>query len=99
MQQKLARVDGTLQRFDPSPASSHGFARIGENLVHLPTSNRGVLEGNEIRPCRDATERYQPIPPETPIVADLNLDANGQNPFPVMWAHKPPQTHRRRRKP
>ena len=87
MESKIERVVGKLQSFDSRQGSSHGYARIGTALVHLPTSNRGVLVGDVIRPCNNG-ERYEKIPPETIIVADVNVDSAGKNPFPVAWAPK-----------
>jgi hypothetical protein len=90
------RVTGRLESFDSTPGKSHAYVRIGEAKLHWPTSARGVLEGDTIRPCRNG-ERYEKIPPETVIVADVTVDSSGGNPFPFAWAPKLTSKSRRTR--
>lgn len=90
------RVIGRLESFDPTPGKSHAYVRIGNAKLHWPTSARGVLEGNVIRPCVNG-ERYEKILPETLIVADVTVNSEGANPFPFAWAPKHlPKSQRRR---
>lgn len=78
---------GCLESFNSTPGKSHGYVRVDDTKFHVPTSSRGVLEGDTIRPCVNG-ERYEKIAKGTLIVIDLVVDAEGQNPFPVAWAPK-----------
>lgn len=79
------RVIGTLESFNSKPGESHAFVRIDGAKHFLPTSHRGVLDGDVIRLCANG-ERYVPLSEGTKVVVDINVNAEGQNPIPGLWA-------------
>ncbi len=81
------RITAKLESFDSTRGRSRVYVRVGDVKLLWPTSARGVLEGDTIRPCING-ERYEKIPPETIIVADVTVDSSGGNPFPFAWAPK-----------
>lgn len=84
------RITGSLQSFNGTPGKAHGYVRLTEGLlVHVPVSNRGVLQKEgKIKRCMNG-DRYDPIEPFTVICLDVEYDRKGQNPFVVAWAPKP----------
>ena len=90
------RITVRLESFDSKPGKSHAYVRFGDTKLCWPTSARGVLVGDTIRPCING-ERYEKIPPETIIVADVTVNAEGASPFPFAWAPKPSVKSQRRR--
>jgi len=85
---KVERRSGKLEAFDPTRGQSQARVRMGENLLMLPASARGVLQpDNSIVVCANG-DRYHDIKPGTVIAIDMMLNANGEDPVPCLWAPK-----------
>ena len=76
--EKSNYVTGVLQKFVVSSGFCHVFVRVKGHLIHFDVSNRGVLEQEGIRDCRDLDERYKPIDPDTEIILFVEVSGKGK---------------------
>jgi hypothetical protein len=86
---KVERCIGMLESLRTKPGDCFARVRVGEDVFHLPLSQRGVLQpdGKTIKHCING-DRYHPISPTTPIAVDLVYDVDNKNPYPGLWAPK-----------
>ncbi len=84
---EIKRIKGTLKSFDPKPGQSHALIRISDTeVLHVPTSQRGVAQPDgTIAYCQNG-DRYDRIASGAPIELDVTYNKDGQKPVAKAWA-------------
>ncbi len=67
----IERLNGKLESRDNG---AHVYVRIGDNeLLHLAVADRGVIQNDDIRPCK-RNERHKPLAVGSVIRVDRELN-------------------------
>jgi hypothetical protein len=81
----IEQINGKLESFSLKAKDAHARVRVRDNeLINLSIADRGVVEGEEIRPCT-SDERRKPLKKGATIRVDRELERDRRV---IAWAPK-----------